>query len=940
MYQLLFSTVHGLYRERYAYRDFMTDVVVQNMLNEQKVRIKCRDYVRKIAIYKDRLAVQLPGRLFIYDLPEQGSEHGSIKPHEKLPLTVECSLLVLTAQHFLLCHEKKLQLYGFGGKREREWTLDAEIRYVKVTGGPAGREGLVVGLADGQACRIFIDNPFPVKLFKHSSAIRCLDVSAMRGKIAVVDDSSVVTVYDLKSGKVLFEEPNASSVAWNAELDDMLCFSGNGTLSIKTANFPLHQQRMQGFVVGFKGSKIFSLHYVAMQTVDVPQSASLYRYLDQKDFAAAHRVACLGVTDEDWRQLAEESLKSLDLGTARKAFVRLKDTKFLELLGRIEVERRQPAHDDKVLIATVLAHMGKFQEAAKLFSQANRVERAIAMYSDLCRWDEARQFAHNANPEHSQELVRRQAAWAEETNDLGVASETYLKAGDVLKAISILGEQKWLDKLAEVARGLSRGQTAEMQACLKYFQKHKSHAHARELLLQLGDIAGLLALNLEHNMWDDALQLIAEHPAYAPQVYLPYAQWLAEQDRFVEAQGAYTKAGQGEQSLRMLETLTHNAVVEHRFPDAAYYLHLLSTERLGLACQSGPPSAAQLREYEASRRTAEQYFAYASVQKYTDEPFTALTADTVFNIARYLLSWLLRDEAPFGISKTYCLFALAKQAKSLRANKLARFALEKLTQFKVPNGWQEQVGSTPAATLALTRLTSILTITLAFLLTLALTPIFTAPSGPRHHPPPPPPLQVDVFALSIRGRPFTDAEELMPSCFRCQTTNPLLNQNGDPACLKWPLGGAAARQPGLLGRTRRGLGLLHTLDRSARVAQIAMRGCGATVSACQGLSSRTLAAQATAVPRARTRSRAPSPPSSRCRWCASCRSGASRRRRRSRSCDENRRPGRPRARRSRLPTRGAAARRLTCRPSRSPVTSSRWGRTWTSTTPSPRRAPP
>ena len=38
--------VHGLYRERYAYRDFMTDVVVQHMLTEQKIRIKCRDYVR------------------------------------------------------------------------------------------------------------------------------------------------------------------------------------------------------------------------------------------------------------------------------------------------------------------------------------------------------------------------------------------------------------------------------------------------------------------------------------------------------------------------------------------------------------------------------------------------------------------------------------------------------------------------------------------------------------------------------------------------------------------------------------------------------------------------------------------------------------------------------------------------------------------------------
>ncbi len=66
-------------------------------------------------------------------------------------------------------------------------------------------------------------------------------------------------------------------MAWNTEMEDMLCFSGNGVLSIKTGTFPLHTQKMQGFVVGFNGSKIFCLHSVAMQTIDVPQSASLYR---------------------------------------------------------------------------------------------------------------------------------------------------------------------------------------------------------------------------------------------------------------------------------------------------------------------------------------------------------------------------------------------------------------------------------------------------------------------------------------------------------------------------------------------------------------------------------------------------------------------------------------------------------------------------------------
>ena len=200
MYQLIFATVHGLHRERYAYRDFMTDVVVQHMLSEQRLRIKCKDYVRKIAIYKDRLAVQLPNRLNIYDLPLEEGEM-NLRPRERLLLAVDCNLLVLTAKHFLLCNEKKLQLYGFTGAREREWALDSVIRYLKVTGGPPGREGLAVGLEDGQVFRIFIDNPFPVKLVKHSVAVRCLDVSASRDKLAVVDDSSVVTVYDIKSGQ-------------------------------------------------------------------------------------------------------------------------------------------------------------------------------------------------------------------------------------------------------------------------------------------------------------------------------------------------------------------------------------------------------------------------------------------------------------------------------------------------------------------------------------------------------------------------------------------------------------------------------------------------------------------------------------------------------------------------------------------------------------------
>ena len=112
----------------------------------------------------------------------------------------------------------------------------------------------------------------------------------------------------------------------------MLCFSGHGMLSIKTGTFPIHQQRMQGVVVGFKGSRIYALNYVALVSVDVPQSASLYRYLEKRDFAAAYRIACLGVTDVDWKQLAQEALKALSLDIARRAYSRLRDTRYVDLV--------------------------------------------------------------------------------------------------------------------------------------------------------------------------------------------------------------------------------------------------------------------------------------------------------------------------------------------------------------------------------------------------------------------------------------------------------------------------------------------------------------------------------------------------------------------------------------------------------------------------------
>uniref|UniRef100_A0A2K5URM7 Intraflagellar transport protein 122 homolog n=1 Tax=Macaca fascicularis TaxID=9541 RepID=A0A2K5URM7_MACFA len=726
-YQLIFSTVHGLYKDRYAYRDSMTDVIVQHLITEQKVRIKCKELVKKIAIYRNRLAIQLPEKILIYELYSEDSSDMHYRVKEKIIKKFECNLLVVCANHIILCQEKRLQCLSFSGVKEREWQMESLIRYIKVIGGPPGREGLLVGLKNGQILKIFVDNLFAIILLKQATAVRCLDMSASRKKLAVVDENDTCLVYDIDTKELLFQEPNANSVAWNTQCEDMLCFSGGGYLNIKASTFPVHRQKLQGFVVGYNGSKIFCLHVFSISAVEVPQSAPMYQYLDRKLFKEAYQIACLGVTDTDWRELAMEALEGLDFETAKKAFIRVQDLRYLELISSIEERKKRGETNNDLFLADVFSYQGKFHEAAKLYKRSGHENLALEMYTDLCMFEYAKDFLGSGDPKETKMLITKQADWARNIKEPKAAVEMYISAGEHVKAIEICGDHGWVDMLIDIARNLDKAEREPLLLCATYLKKLDSPGYAAETYLKMGDLKSLVQLHVETQRWDEAFALGEKHPEFKDDIYVPYAQWLAENDRFEEAQKAFHKAGRQREAVQVLEQLTNNAVAESRFNDAAYYYWMLSMQCLDIAQADPAQKDMMLGKFHHFQRLAELYHGYHAIHRHTEDPFSVHRPETLFNISRFLLHSLPKD-TPLGISKVKILFTLAKQSKALGAYRLARHAYDKLRGLYIPARFQKSI---------------------------------------------------ELGTLTIRAKPFHDSEELVPLCYRCSTNNPLLNNLGN-----------------------------------------------------------------------------------------------------------------------------------------------------------------
>lgn len=731
---ILISNVHCLYNDQYIYRQNLTDVVVHQLTLDRVMIIPCEYYVKALATYRDRLAVLFQDLLIIFQFFYDDDRNMRYQDVGQIQKHLECTMMVTARNAVMLVNGKRITLYDFEGNKLREWSMDSVVTYISVDGGADEKELVLVGLQSGQCLKLFVSNPFPIPILKVNAPVLSIKMNCLRTKMAVVDQNNLLTVYNLKNkNSVEFTEPDVNVALFESSNADIIAFTTTkGMLHVKTEQLPPFQQPIRGHLIAMECGQMFILNGNRIISIDVPHSHALYRFLAQKDFESAIRVACMGATHEDWMMLGLQAMTHLSLDIARKAFTRIHDVRFVELLNALELTHKQSGSEklseDGLLVADIMAFQGKYHEAARQYIKCKREDRAIEMYSDMKMWDEARKVCNDE--ERLKGIISQQARWAEDSQNYLEAASLYENCGDYAKAVMMLGKAGDMDRLIKLCRMLPKSEVDLITICARHFKENNTIPYAIEAYEKLGDNRSLIQVFVEQGDWKRAFNAMEKSPQYARDVYLPWANWLADNDKFDEALQAFRAAKWPKEAIRMMEAMASRDVTCRRFANAAFYFLHLASEYGQFEDGEIPSNAVYASRIKMSNervRRADIYYAYSIVYTHTTQPFPCNDL-TLFRASKYLLAMCSEGSIPMNVGKAEILYTLARSANALDMVRTARSAYELLQTIILP--------------------LSILD-------------------------------QVDIETFLVRSKEFVDKEELLDTCYRCHKTVPQLTLPGD-----------------------------------------------------------------------------------------------------------------------------------------------------------------
>lgn len=437
---------------------------------------------------------------------------------------------------------------------------------------------------------------------------------------------NLLQVYHLdllnNSNQIIFQEPNITSFKFHESVNFLISYSKTFDYNIfvrsldaeNTTHSSVISHSNTGKIVNFNKNLIFtqgnkasgaggsssankkdgSFENLSIVQSEFATSGLIKQLLEQDQIELAFETAKISAEDSDLRNLAEKCLIMSTLESFRIAascYTKINDLIFLDIIEELSEKYLKSGKTNGNLLcqAEACSYLGLFEEAVEAYRKADALHLARKMYLDLKMFDEAKQFAGSnlGDDEDSgtENLgandIEDEAKWYEESGEIEKAIEIYFTAGNKMKAITLMGEHKMMEKIiTTVRRKLTPSDRKELMLCVNFINKilsknepKKARALCIEIYEKCHNYEKLIQLLADENNWAKA-HIIAENTQNIDlinETWLKHAHYLAENDEFNAAQKAFLQANRPDEATNVLNKLTKNAIIENRFLDASQY---------------------------------------------------------------------------------------------------------------------------------------------------------------------------------------------------------------------------------------------------------------------------------------------------------------------------------------------------------------------------------
>ena len=697
-FSLGLKPIYSIFHNTFSIRTELTKLKLQILGTDLTEPVEFVKPVQGISLSENMISIRFPDEVSAYTFDEVEG-HLELTKLGRFDETSNSQTFYGFSTSYIFINEKSVRIQSDKGTFIREFQFGSPIKASTLSSCLPEMEAIIIGLEDGQVFQIFLHLRFSNLLFKHDNPIKSLSISQMKTKIAIVDDKRKCCVYEVFTGKLLFIEEGIDLAVWNELSDDLIAMSDGNNLFVKAFDMNRIKTSMNGVLVSFSGLTVSSIVNNELVQIDVSLSAAVKNLARSGNFEKSYSIAVFGSTEENWNELADLALRAREINIAIKAASHSKNVRLLHFIEMISHFIKDNKFTNDHLSAEVDAWTNNFDSAARTWMRLGENERALQMYFDLRQFDKLKQYLSG---DRLKRFANQQAKQFEDMSEIELSAELYIAGGESLKAIKLLSDSNKIESLCNLSKKIDHSEIEALKLAADTLMKNDLVKEATDLLAQLDDVSSLAKVRVFMKDWNEALSLAKMHKDLLPEVFLPFARHLFEDDQYFESLVSFFIAGRVDEALKYLNILLDNSIIMNKYSDVAFFLY---GRTLGLSSICESSEEAELI-VESGLSLARAYSAFGRLKEDTTSPFTVREHGSSFYLSRFVVAYLnsfkkgefkekyrikINDELLRGISYPEALFSLLNESENVGEYRLMRWCAEQLSSYLIPPAIQEAI---------------------------------------------------------------------------------------------------------------------------------------------------------------------------------------------------------------------------------------------------------